>query len=33
MSHKTSKKIKNVAIHCLLAVLAFIWVFPILWII
>lgn len=30
MSHKTSKKIKNVAIHCLLAVLAFIWVFPIL---
>ena len=33
MSHKTSKKIKNVAIHCLLAVLAFIWVFPILWVI
>lgn len=33
MSHKTSKKIKNFAIHCLLAVLAFIWVFPILWVI
>ena len=33
MSHKTSKKIKNVAIHCLLAVLAFIWVCPILWVI
>ena len=33
MSHKTTKKIKNIAIHCLLAVLAFIWVFPILWVI
>lgn len=33
MSHKTSKKIKNFAIHCLLAVLAFIWIFPILWVI
>ncbi len=33
MNHKTSKKIKNFAIHCLLAVLAFLWVFPILWVI
>lgn len=33
MSHKTTKQIKNFAIHCLLAVLAFIWVFPILWVI
>lgn len=33
MSHKTTKKIKNIAVHCLLAVLAFIWVFPILWVV
>ena len=33
MSHKTTKKVKNIAVHCLLAVLAFIWVFPILWVV
>ena len=33
MSHQTTKKVKNVAVHCLLAVLAIIWVFPIAWVV
>lgn len=33
MSHQTTKKVKNVAVHCLLTVLAIIWVFPIAWVV
>ena len=32
-SYKRKKTIQNILVHCLLAVLSFIWVFPILWVI